>query len=85
MTGLGSSHGYLHRLVITHFAQKDHIRTLTQGGAEGNQIAFRICADLTLADDASVMPVKIFKWIFQSDDMPLSGMINAVDQACHSS
>lgn len=58
MTGLGSSHGYLHRLVITHFAQKDHIWTLAQGSTQCRDIILGINIDLTLAYDTPVVPVK---------------------------
>lgn len=69
MSCLGSSHGSLNRLVITHFTKENHIRALAQGSTQGNQITFRIGADFSLADDAFVMPVHVLKRIFQRNDM----------------
>ena len=76
MTGFGSCHGSLDGFVITHFAKKDHIRALAQCGAQGYQIAFCICADLTLADNTFIMAVQVFQRIFQSDDMSFPGVVD---------
>ena len=81
MTGLGSSHGYLHRLVITHFAQKDHIRTLAQGSTQCRDIILGINIDLTLAYDTPVVPVKEFQRTLQCDDVLVIVFIDMVDDA----
>ena len=83
MTGFGSCHGSLDGFVITHFAKKDHIRALAQCGAQGYQIAFCICADLTLADNTFIMAVQVFQRIFQSDDMSFPGVVDPVYDTCH--
>lgn len=69
MTGLGSSHGYLHRLVITHFAQKDHIRTLAQGSTQCRDIILGINIDLTLAYDTPVCVGEGIPAVLQCDDV----------------
>ena len=84
MTGLSSSHCSLDRLIITHFAKKDHIRALPECGTQRSKIAFSICTDLTLAYNAAVVAVQVLKRVFQSDDMSLACMVDPVDQAGHS-
>ena len=83
MAGFSGSHGGLDRFIISHFAKKDHIRTLSQSGSEGHQIAFRICAYFALADNTFVMPVQIFQRVFQGDDVTFPGMIDTVNNTCH--
>ena len=83
MSGLSSSHGSLDSLVVTHFSKKDHIRALTQGGTQGNQIIGSIRTDLALADNAFVMSVQVFQRVFQRDDMPFAAVIDFVDDTSH--
>ena len=83
MSGFSSSHGSLDSLVVTHFSKKDHIRTLTQGGTQGNQIIGSIRTDLALADNAFVMSVKVFQRVFQRDDMAFTAVIDLVDDTSH--
>ena len=52
MPGFSGCHGCLDGFIIAHFTEKDHVRTLAEGGAQRNQVTFRICTDLSLADDA---------------------------------
>ena len=63
MPGLGGSHGSLDRFVITHFTEKDHVRTLAEGGAQRDQVTFRICTDFSLVDDAFVMSVHLLLFL----------------------
>ena len=79
MSCLGSSHGSLNRLVITHFTKENHIRALAQGSTQGNQITFRIGVDFSLADDAFVMPVQVLKRIFQRNDMSFTRVMPPVN------
>ena len=81
MTGLGSSHGYLHRLVITHFTKKDHIRALAQGSTQCRDIILGINIDLTLAYDTPVVSVKEFQRILQCDDVLVIVFVDMVDDA----
>jgi len=84
MSGFRCCHGCLDRLVITHFTKKDHIGALAECGTKGSEVAFSICADLSLADDALVMAVQIFQRILKSDDVSFSCVVDPVDQAGHS-
>ena len=83
MSGLSSSHGSLDSLVVTHFSKQDHIRALTQGGTQGNQIIGSIRTDLSLADNAFVMSVQVFQRVFQRDDMSFTAVIDLVDDTSH--
>ena len=79
MSGFGSSHGSLNRLVITHFTKENHIRALAQGSTQGNQITLRIGADFSLTDNAFVMPVQVLKRIFQRNDMSFTRVMPPVN------
>lgn len=84
MPGFSGCHGCLDGFIIAHFTEKNHVRTLAEGGAQRNQVTFRICTDFSLADDAFVMSVQIFKRILQGDDMAFPGMIDTVYDTCQS-
>ena len=85
MSGFGSRHCHMDRLIITHFAQKNHIRTLAQSSAQGGDIAVGIHMDLTLADDTFVVPVKKFQRVFQCDNvffLRLVDLVNDTGKCC---
>ena len=63
MPGFSGCHGCLDGFIIAHFTEKDHVRTLAEGGAQRNQVTFRICTDFTLADDAFVMSVHLLLFL----------------------
>ena len=81
MSGLGCRHGCLHGLIVAHLSEKNDIRALAQGGAQGGCIAFCIRADLSLTYDAFIMPVEKFQRVFQRDDMLFLIPVDMVDDA----
>ena len=83
MTGLSCSHGSLDRFIVSHLSKKDYVRALAESGTQRYQIAFCVCADFSLADNAAIMSVQIFQRILQSNNMTFSGMVDLVHKAGH--
>lgn len=85
MAGFCGGHCHIDRLVITHFSQKNHIRTLTQSCAQGSYITVSVHMNLPLADDTLVVPVEKFQRVFQSDNMfflILVDLVNDTGKGC---
>ena len=81
MSGLGSRHGNLYRLEITHFAKENDIRALAQRRTQRRYIADGIDRNLALADDTLIVAVKKFQWIFQCDNVFMACLVDVVDHA----
>ena len=79
MAGLGCRHGYLHRLIIPHLSQKDDIRTLTKRCPKRSNVTLSIYIDFPLANDAFIVPVKVFQRVFKRDDMLVVTLINMIN------
>ena len=79
MTGLGSSHGYLCSLIVTHFSEENDIWALSQRCAKSGNVTLSVGINLSLADDALIMPVQVFQRIFQCNDMFFLCVINMVN------
>ena len=84
MAGFCGSHGGLYGFIITHLTQKDYIGALAEGGTKRSQVTLGVGADLSLADNAAVMAVKIFQRIFQGNNVAFPGVVNPVNEAGHS-
>ena len=81
MTGLRCSHCSVDRLVITHLAEQDDIRTLAQRRAKCGQVAFRVRADFSLGYDAFFVAMQELKRILERDHVILAFVVDPVNEA----
>ena len=79
VSGLGSGQRRLDRGEVTHLADQDDIRVLTQDGAQALRVGLRISADLALIDDALVRRVDVLDRVLQRDDVLVPRVIDLVE------
>ncbi len=70
----------LHSFTVTHFADKDDLRRLTQGGAQPAGKRVEIRAEFPLIESGFGLRVNKFDGILQRDDMDPLRFIDVVDQ-----
>ena len=79
VAGLGGGQRGLDRGEVTHLADQDDVRILTQDGAQAFRVGLRVGADLTLIDDALVRRVDVLDRILQRDDVLVPRVIDLVE------
>ena len=79
VTRFGNGQRTAHGLVIAHFADKHHVRVLTEGHLQGHGKAVRIATNFTLVDHATLVLVQEFNRVFDRKDMLVAFLVNLVD------
>ena len=79
VAGLGGGQRGLDRGEVTHLADQDDVRVLTQDGAQALRVGLRVGADLALIDDALVRRVDVLDRILQRDDVLVPRMIDLIE------
>ena len=79
VAGLGGGQRDLDRGEVTHLADQDDVRVLTQDGAQALRVGLRVGADLALIDDALVRRVDVLDRILQRDDVLVPRMIDLIE------
>src|ERR1700757_104185 len=79
MTRLGSFQGDFSSFVVTHFADQNYLRCLSQSGSERRRKILRIVADLPLIDGRILVRVQVFDRIFDCDDVIVLRLVDDVD------
>ena len=64
---------------VAHFADQDHVRILTERGAQSGRERRCVHFDLALVDVAFLVAVQEFDWVFDGDDMLGAGGVDAID------
>ena len=75
---IGRSQRNLHRLEVTDFAHQQHVRVLTEGGAQGIRVRKRIHANLALRNDGLVVAVKVFNRVFDGNDVHRFRLVDVI-------
>ena len=71
------------RLEIAHFADRDHVGVLPQGGPQPAVKVLGVAADLPLAHEAFLVGVQILDGVFDRDHVPLVVRVDVVDDGGH--
>ena len=79
VAGLGGGQRGLDRREVTHLADQDDVRILTQDGAQTLRVGLRVGADLALIDDALVRRVDVLDRILQRDDVLIPRVVDLVE------
>ena len=79
VAGLGGGQRGLDRGEVTHLADQDDVRVLTQDGAQALRVGLRVGADLALIDDALVRRVDVLDRILQRDDVLVPRVIDLIE------
>ena len=79
VAGFGGGQRGLDRGEVTHLADQDDVRVLTQDGAQALCVGLRVGADLALIDDALVRCVDVLDRILQRDDVLVPRVIDLVE------
>ena len=79
MPGLCRRQGSLNGRQISHFADQNHVRVLTQNRTQTVRIGGGILADLPLVYEALVRRIDVFDRVLQRDDMPARCMVDPVE------
>ncbi|MNH24287.1 hypothetical protein D3C79_842110 [compost metagenome] len=69
------------RLRVAQLAEHDHIRILTQPGAQGLGKAMAMPADFTLADQAALWRMDKLDGVFKGEDMQLPLPVQVIKQS----
>ena len=75
---IGSGKRNLHRLKVTDFAHKEHVRVLTESGTQGVRIRKRIHADFALRNDGLLVPIKVFDRVFNGNDVDGFALVDVI-------
>ena len=67
--------------MVTHLAEQDDIRTLSQRAAQRVNIVYDVIADLTLCDDTLVVAMDKLDRVLHRDDVSLSRLVDVVNHA----
>ncbi len=79
VAGFGSSQRQTNGLQVTHFADQNHIRVLTQGRAQRFGKPQRVTVHLALVDKALLGLVNEFDRVFDGQDMVMLVAVEVVD------
>ncbi len=78
--GLRGRKGHGDGLEVTHLADEDHVRVLTQNTAKSFGERHRVLTDLALVDDRPLVGVEELDGILHRDDVQWLGAVDDVDQ-----
>ena len=81
MAGFGCRDRRFNRGQVTHFADQNHVRILTQSAANGFGKTRHVHADFALIDRRFLVVVKEFNRVFDRDDVVVDVFVDVVDQA----
>ena len=79
VTGLGGGQRGRDGLEVSHLAEEDHVRVLTERSAERVGESRRVLADLALVDDAALVIVEELDRILDRDDVIGAAAVDLVD------
>ena len=79
VTGLGGGQAGLHRLVVTHLTDQDHVGVLTQRRAKRARERVRVVADLALVHGRALVAVHVFDRVLDREDVALAVLVDEVD------
>ncbi len=79
VAGFGGMQSGLHRLLIAHLADQDHVRVLAQGVFEGGGEILGVTADFPLVDDRFAVLVEEFNGVLHGDDVHGALVVDVVD------
>src|SRR6185503_15506271 len=66
-------------LKISHLADEDYFRRLSQSRAKGGRKVSRVVSDFTLVDRRAFVQVKVLDWILDGDDVVILLLVDDVD------
>src|SRR5436189_4994882 len=82
MASLRGFHSDLDGLPIPHLSDKNHFRSLPQGGAQAVSEAAGIAMQLTLVDNAILVRVKKLDWILNRENVIGMQFVDQINNRC---
>ena len=80
MPGACGLQGYLHGFRIAYFAHKDDLGPLAEGRPQAGGEGVEVYAQLALVHGALLVRMRELHRVFQGDDVPGAGFVDAVDE-----